>query len=152
MWLQIVCGTYPKQTYVFAPPVGLWKVVVRVPVRYSDLFASIYWFALYKISFKFVVKDFFVDCWLVYIIFIVSEFIDPETCSKVWLKIFSRPYTKRTYGFALPAGLWKVVARVTVFVISPVAINTLIGFKAVPQFIQVLTFEGKCRPKGHKVP
>ena len=28
--------------------------------------------------------------------------------------------------------LWKVVARVQVFVIAPVAINTLIGFKKFP--------------------
>ena len=33
-----------------------------------------------------------------------------------------------------PAGLWNFVAKVLVFVISPAAINTLIGFKAVPQF------------------
>ena len=38
------------------------------------------------------------------------------------------------------------------FLITPVSINTLIGFKLVPQIIQVFICTGKCRPKGHKVP
>ena len=42
--------------------------------------------------------------------------------------------------------------RVPVFAISPVAINTFIGFKAVPQVLQVCSCVGKCRPKGHKGP
>ena len=32
---KIVCGTYPIQTYVFAHPTGLRKVVVTVPVGYA---------------------------------------------------------------------------------------------------------------------
>ena len=82
-------------------------------------------------------KHYFVDFWPVCIIFIGSEFIDTETCPRVWLKIFIGPYPNRTHGFSSPKGLWKVVARVPVFVISTVTINTFIGFKAVPQVIQV---------------
>ena len=67
------------------------------------------------------------------IIFIGSALIDPENCPWVLLKMVSGPYTNWTCGFTPPAGLWKVVAAVTVFVIAPVAIGTLIGFKAVPE-------------------
>ena len=42
--------------------------------------------------------------------------------------------------------------RVLVFVVAPVAINTLIGIKVFPQVIQIFTCVGKCRPKGHKGP
>ena len=49
------------------------------------------------------------------------------------MKIVSGPYSNLKYGFDSPAGLWKVVARVPVFVIALVAINELIGLKAVPQ-------------------
>ena len=59
-------------------------------------------------------------------------------------------YPNRTYRFAPPEGLWKVMARVTVFVTSLVVINTLIGFKSVSKVIQVLSFVAKCWPKGHK--
>ena len=59
-------------------------------------------------------KPSFVDFWLVCIIFIGSEFIGPETCTRVWLKIFSGPYTNRTYIFSPPSGLWKVVMRVPI--------------------------------------
>ena len=38
------------------------------------------------------------------------------------------------------------------FFIVPVSITTLIGLKSVPQFLQVFSFLGKCRPNGHKVP
>ena len=40
--------------------------------------------------------------------------------------------------------------RVLVFVISPVATNTLIGFKAFIQVIKIFSRVGKCRPEGHK--
>ena len=85
------------------------------------------------------------------IIFIGSAFIDTETCPLLLLQIFSGMYSNQTYGFASPAALWKFVTRVPVFVISPGAINTLIGFKAFHQVIQGLNFIGKCRPKGHKI-
>ena len=45
----------------------------------------------------------------------------------------SGPYPKWTYGFSSPTVLWEVVARVTVFVISPVIIKALVGFKEVTQ-------------------
>ena len=48
-------------------------------------------------------------------------------------KFVSGPYPKWTYVFAFLVGLCKFVARVPVFVIAPVDINKLIGFKAVPQ-------------------
>ena len=58
----------------------------------------------------------FVYCWLVCIIFILSAFIDPETCSWVCYKIVIGTYTNLTYGFDYPVGLWKVVSRVLLFV------------------------------------
>ena len=42
------------------------------------------------------------------------------------------------------------MVRVLVYVISPVAINKLIGFNKFPQVIQVWSCVDKCRPKGHK--
>ena len=76
-------------------------------------------------------------CWLFGIIFILSAFIDPLNYPRVQFQSFSGIHPTRTYGFASPTGLWKIVARVTVFVISPLSINTLIGFKSVTQVIQV---------------
>ena len=103
------------------------------------------------------------------IIFIGSAFIYPETCPRVLLHIFSGPYPKYAYVFASPAGLWKVVARVSLFAISPVFVNTWIGFKIVPQvwhfwwivgniFINItedfpfVGFQDKRYPKGHQGP
>ena len=95
-------------------------------------------------------NPFFVDCWPVCIIAIGSVFINPETWPRAWLQIFSELYPNRTYGFSSPNGLWKVVATVPFFVISPVAIDTLIGFKAVPLVIQVWSCIGKFLTEGHK--
>ena len=110
VWLKIFCGTYTNHTYVFDFHVRLWKVVYRVSVGCSDLFASIYWFALSEISFKFFVQAFFVDFWLLYIICIGSDFIDPETCPCMWLQIVIGPYTNQTNWFYPLADLCKVVA------------------------------------------
>ena len=66
------------------------------------------------------------------IIFIGSYIIDPGNCPWVWFQIVSGMYPNCTYIFNFSADLWKVVARVPVFVIAPAAINTLIGFKADP--------------------
>ena len=63
--------------------------------------------------------------------------MDTGTCTWVFYKIFSGMYPNRTYGFSLPEVLWKVVAKMPIFVISPVTINILIGFKAVTQVLQV---------------
>ena len=63
---------------------------------------------------SYLLKTSFVDFWLVCILFIGPAFIDPEIFYWAWLKIFSGLYPNRTYGFSSPAGLWKVVARVTV--------------------------------------
>ena len=63
-------------------------------------------------------------------------FIDPETCPQVGMQFFSGTYPDLKYGFASPAGLCKVVARVPVFVILPVSINTFISFKEVPEILQ----------------
>ena len=45
---------------------------------------------------------------------IESSFIDPDTCPRVWYKMFCGTYLKRTCRFASPSGLSKVVARVLV--------------------------------------
>ena len=57
--LSVFCGPYPKQTYVFASPTGLWTVVLRVPVGCSYLTASIDCFAWSKISFQLFFQVFF---------------------------------------------------------------------------------------------
>ena len=93
-----------------------------------------------------------VDFRLVCIIFIGSEFIDPETCPRVWLQIVYGLYPNRTYWFSSPAGLWKVMTTVLVLIILHVSINTLIGFKTVPQVIQVCSCVVKGFPKGHHGP
>ena len=85
-------------------------------------------------------------------VFIVSAFIDHENCPGRVKKIVSGPHQNRKYIFASLAGLWKVVERVTVFVILPVVINKFIGFKPVPQVVQVCSCVGKCRTKGKQDP
>ena len=73
MCLKVVCGTYSNWTYGFASPLGLWKVVERVPVECNCLFKSIGFFAWYKTSFKFLAQAYF--CWLstcVYWIYLIS--------------------------------------------------------------------------------
>ena len=59
VWLKIICGPYLNRMYRFASPVGLWKVMVRVPVGCSAFFASIYCFSWSKISFRFFIQAFF---------------------------------------------------------------------------------------------
>ena len=150
VWFKIVCGTYSKQTYVFASPAGLLMVVTRVSVGFSEF---LLWFiALVDLKYPSIslFKPYFVDCWLVCNLFIVTKFIDIETCPLVWLQIFGGIYPNQTYVFASTTGLWAAVARVMAFVISPVDINTLIEFNAVPQVLQVCSCLGKCWIKGHK--
>ena len=64
----------------------------------------------------------------------VSHLLDQHTLNMILVLRCDRKLTvgripNQKYGFASPTGFWKVVARVTVFVISPVTINILIGFK-----------------------
>ena len=68
------------------------------------------------------------------------------------LETVSGPYPNHTYIFDPPTGLWKVVERVTVFVIFTDIINTFIGFKAVTKVLQVWSCVSNCWPKGHKSP
>ena len=112
------CGPYLNSKYWFSSSVGLWKVVKRVPVEYSELFTSIYCFAWSKYPSSSSFKFSSVDCWLVCIIFIGSELIDPENFPWTWLKNLCGSYTNRTYVFASPAGLWKVLARVRFFILT----------------------------------
>ena len=60
------------------------------------------------------------------------------------------PYSNRTYRFASLTGLFKVVARVLIFVISPVSINTMIGYKVFPQGLRVWSSVGRCWSKGQQ--
>ena len=127
------------------------KFTIISPIVYSS--SIIIWsFSLLDIisTSIYLFKPYSVDCWLICIILIGSALIDPETYPQVWLQIVSGLYPNRTYGFASPVGLWKVVARVPVFVIAPVDINTFIGFKSVTQVIQVWSCVGKFWPKGNK--
>ena len=78
------------------------------------------------------------------IIFIGSTFIDPKTCTQVLFQISSEPHPNPTNSFSYHTGLWKVGERVPVFDISPVAINTLIGFKKFHQVVQVFSCVGEC--------
>ena len=107
--------------------------MARVPVGCSELYASVDCLLDIKYPSSSLFNNYFVDCRLLCIVFIVSVFIDPETFPWVCYKIVSGPYTNFTYKFSSHAGLWKVVVRVPVFVISPVIINTLICFKSVTQ-------------------
>ena len=58
-----------------------------------------------------------------------------ENGTWVCWKIFSGPYSNYTYLFSTHAGLCKVVMRVTIFVVSPIIINALIGFKEISQVL-----------------
>ena len=71
-------------------------------------------------------KNSFVGCLLLCIIFIVSVFIDLDFFPQVCYQIFSETYSNLTYRF--PSVLWKFVARVQVYVISTVVVNKLICF------------------------
>ena len=122
--------------YILLSILIYWSIVklIQFIIIYLNVYSSN--IALWSISFldlrypsTSLMKPFFVHCWLVCIIFIWSEFIDPETCPWMWLKTS----TTFTYRFSYPIGLWKVVVRMHVLVMAPVAIITLIGFKTVPQ-------------------
>ena len=99
-------------------PTGLWKVVVRVPVGCSWFFLRFITLSYLKYPSIYSLKTSFIDCWLVYIISIGSEFIDPETFPRVWLNIFCGPYPKWTYIFSSPAGFLNVVVMVTFFLLQ----------------------------------
>ena len=132
LWLQIILGQYQKWTYGFASPAGLWKVMARILVSCSILFASIYWYTWSKISYKLFFKALYFGCWLVCIIFIGSAFIDTDTCPLVLLQMFSELYTNRTYEFPLHRFM-EGHGKGAGFAISSITINTLVGFKLVPQ-------------------
>ena len=38
VWLKIAWVPYPKRTCIFSSPAGLWNVVARFPVGFSDFF------------------------------------------------------------------------------------------------------------------
>ena len=46
---------------------------------------------------SYLLNNYFIDCWILCIIFIGSSFIDPGTCPRLWLKIVSGPYPNWTY-------------------------------------------------------
>ena len=58
-----------KPDIQISSPAGFWKVMARVTVGCSDLFASIYWFAWSKISFKFFVQALF--CWFLTCVYFI---------------------------------------------------------------------------------
>ena len=149
MWLKTFYGPYPNWTYGFSSTADVWKVVARVPVGCSDLLASIDWYTLSKMSFDFFVQTFF--CWLLACVYHIYWIIVhwPWILSLGVIANFQWSVSKLDMQISSPAGLWKVVVRVPVF-FSPVAMSTLIEFKAVPLVIQVWSFVGKCSPKGHK--
>ena len=113
VWLQIFCGIYPNQTYIFDTPAGLWKVVARMPVYCSYLFDSIDCFDWYKISFDLFVQALFLFLTCVYHIYDISIHWYWNLSLGV-IEIVSGTYPNFTYGFFPPKLLWKVVARVPV--------------------------------------
>ena len=134
------------------PPSGLWKVMARVTVGCSDLFDSIYCFAWSKIYLKFFVQAFF------YWLFTCKYHIYWTRVHWSWnlsLGVIANcqwAVSKPDTWISLPAGLWKVMLRVPVFVISPVVLNKLIGFKEVTQVLQFYSCVGKFLPEGHQGP
>ena len=84
-------------------------------------------------------KPYFVDFWPVCFSFTASSLIDPETCTQLWLQVVCGPYKNWTSLFAYTSDLWKVVARVSVF-ISLSIINWLTGFKAISSKVSCLVF------------
>ena len=64
-------------------PVGLWKVVARVPFGWSYLFPSIDYFAWSILFSSYLFQPYYFYCWILCIIFIGSAFIDNETCPRV---------------------------------------------------------------------
>ena len=56
---KIVYGPYPNRKYIFASSAGFWKVVARVTVGCSELFALVDVFFLSKISFELLVQSLF---------------------------------------------------------------------------------------------
>ena len=111
VWLQIICGLYTNETYRFAYLEDLWKVVERVPVGCSNLFASIDFIDWSNIPFKFFIQVlFFLLLTCGYHIYWICVHWSWNLSSGV-IAIFSRPYPKRTYTFASPDGLWDIVVR-----------------------------------------
>ena len=64
---------YPNRTYGFAPPVGFWKAVARVPFLWFHLSSSIHWLASRQFlkfiftGFKSIISRF--SCWVLLSVF-----------------------------------------------------------------------------------
>ena len=119
--------------YIFASPVGLWKVVVRVPVGCSYLFASIDCFSLSKPLFELFIQAFF--CWFLtclYHIYCIRFHLSWTLSSDVLencLWALSKPYICICFPHRFVEGC----GYSSNFLILPVDINKLISFKAVTQ-------------------
>ena len=123
----------------------------HVFIRHYQLSYLGFYYAWSEITFKFFAQALF--CWMLACVYHI-HWISVHwswNCPRVLLQIASGPYPNRAYGFTSPAGLWKNLDRVLVFVIEPVKINKFIGFKSVPQVIKVWSCAGKFWPKGHKI-
>ena len=83
-------------------------------------------------------NPYFVYCWIVCIIFIVSASADTETCPWVCYQIVCGPYPNCAYGFAYPTVLCKFIARVSVFLFH---LSTSIYWFSLRQFLNVFKFE-----------
>ena len=106
-WIFFIYRTIVKPIHV---------IIISSIVCLSDLFSSFTIIDI-KCPSNYLSNRYFVDCLLMWIILISSDLIDTETFPWFRLKIVSVPYPKQTYGFAYLAGLWKVVAKVLVFLL-----------------------------------
>ena len=100
MCLQILCGMYQNKNVYLLPPKAcgsLWQGfrlgVSPCSYQFIDLLAL-------KDTSSSLYKTYFVDCWIVFIIFNISMFIDPETGPRVTLKIIYGLYSNWSYRFA----------------------------------------------------
>ena len=107
VWLKFFCGQYTKQTYIFAPPTGLRKVMVRVPVGWKCLLMSIDFFIDLKspyITLKILTLLIFDLC--IYL-FTGSVFIYTKTCPWLWLQNLCGTYKNRKHGFIPLQACWR---------------------------------------------
>ena len=136
---------YPKQTYGFASPAGLWKVVTKVTVWCSDFFDSIDFFYWSKNILEVIHTSLlFLLLTCVYHIYWISVHLS----WKLFLGVLENcqwTVSKLDIKFCFPRRFVESRDEGDSFMISSFVTNTLILLKAVPKGFQFFS----C---GHKVP
>ena len=121
-------------------------------IDFPYLLSSIYCFSWSKISFKLFFQAFFcLSLTCAHNIYCISVHWSWNLSSGV-IANFQCGVSKPDIWIFFPHIFLGGCGEGAGVLVSPISINTLIGFKSVPKLIQVLSCVGKCRPKGNNDP